>query len=61
MSRKKLSAKELDALNCVAPGSLRYPPGGARTELRVAKPAKLASEAAKPKLQGQNRANKGGN
>jgi hypothetical protein len=48
LSRKKLS-------------SLRYPLGGARTELRVAKPAKLASEAAKPKLQGQNRANEGGN
>jgi hypothetical protein len=48
LSRKKLSSR-------------RYPPGGARTELRVAKPAKLASEAAKPKLQGQNRANEGGN
>jgi hypothetical protein len=46
--KKKPSAKELDVLNRISPGSLRYPPGGARTELRVATTK-------------QKRINKGGN
>jgi hypothetical protein len=52
VSKKMLSAKELDALNRISPGGLRYPPGGARTELRVA--------TTRPKPRGQNKPDEGG-
>jgi hypothetical protein len=51
MSRRKLSKADYKAFNRATPVGVRYPPGGGRTEMRVA--------TTKPKLR-RKRNNEGG-